>query len=137
MIAAVLAMLASAQVAAATLTVRQQRAAGSPVARVDDVVHARAAGRPGSDRRAGGGQAAGADRDRLTGRVGRGGVIVGDPDPPAVAGRPPGDGDVAAEADQDAAAQRGGDLAAQRSAAQALAVAPRSSWAPLASRTAG
>ena len=64
---------------------------------------------PGPDGGAGGGQAAGSDRDRLAGGVGGSGVVVGDPDRPAVAGRRAGDGDVAAEADQDADVEVGGD----------------------------
>ena len=106
MIAAVLAMLASAQDAGGD-------ADGAPAGpgwlagrRVDDVMHRRAARGPGPDRRAGGRQAAGPDGHRLAVGVRAGGVIVGYPDPPAALGRLPGDGDVAAEADQDAAAQR-------------------------------
>ena len=64
-IAAVLAVLASTHVAAATLTVRQTSAAGSTAARVDDVVHVRLAGAPAAHRRARGGEAAAGQRDRL------------------------------------------------------------------------
>ena len=59
-------MLASTQVAAATLTVRHARRPAAPRARVDDVVRALA---PAPHRGARGGQAAGADRKRLARRI--------------------------------------------------------------------
>ena len=71
-------MFASRAVAAATLTVRQVSRAGAPVRGVDDVVHRAPAVAPAADGGARGGQAAGADRDRLAGAVGVAAVVVGD-----------------------------------------------------------
>ena len=109
MIAAVLATLASPQVRAATLTVRQHGAGRLAGPRIDDVMHRRAPRRPRPDGGARGRQAARADGHGLARRIGRRGVIVGDPDLPAVAGRRPGDGDIPAETDQDTATQSPGD----------------------------
>ena len=107
---------------------RHGRAAG---ARVDDVVELDRAGAPAAHGRAGGREAAGADATVGPGsssaaawssatRIGQ---------PPS--GARPGDGDVAAEADEHAAARRPRPAArALRSAASALAVAPRSSSTP-------
>ena len=70
MIAAVLAMLASVQLAAATETVRQTGAAGQAGARVENVVEHVAAAPPAPGRGAGGGQATAVDGDDR-GRPGR------------------------------------------------------------------
>ena len=98
---------------------------------VDDVVHARARRGSSAARRC----------SRWRGRPSRietvwprrrgvAAVVVGDADPPAAGRRRPGGGDVAAEADEHSAAARPRRPSAARSAAQALAVAPRSSRTP-------
>ena len=68
-IAAVLAMFASTQHAAATLTVRQHALGRAAARRVEDVVELAVAARPAPNRRAGGGEAAAAQRDGLSGAV--------------------------------------------------------------------
>ena len=60
---------------------------------------------PPAHRGAGGGEPPTRDRDRLAGRVGSRGVVVGDEDRPPRPGARPGHGDVTAEADQRAAAE--------------------------------
>ena len=138
-IAAVLAMLASAQLAAATLTVRQAPRAGAPVAGSMMWCICVSPSGASADRRAGGRETAACDRDRLSGRVGRAAVVVGDMDPPARrSGAVAGGGNVAAEADQRAAPGRArARRRAARSAAHAFAVAPRSSLTPAGTRTRG
>ena len=108
MMPAVLAVLASRARPAATLTVRQQDRAGSPVAgsmmwcsRRPSLAQARTVvlevARPPA-----------LIVTVWPGASGPGGVVVGDPDPPA-AGRRARHGDVAAQADQHRAAQLGRD----------------------------
>ena len=78
--AAVVAMFASAQSPAATLTVRQGPRAGAPVAGSMMWCIVCSAVAPAPHRRARGGEAARADRDRLPGRRGVAAVVVGDAD---------------------------------------------------------
>src|SRR5215469_12610005 len=80
-----------------------------PGARVDDVVLGDASGRPGPDRDARCREAARAQRDGLPWRVFASSVVVSHSDLPAVARRPPGDGDVPAETDQRAVPGQVGD----------------------------
>ena len=112
MIAAVLAMLASVQVAAATETVRQTGAAGSPVRgsrmwcstspprRQRRAAVLEVARPPRAD---------GDDRGRPGGRVLGAAADVLHPDPPAAVRGLAAHRDVPAQADQDAAAECGGD----------------------------
>ena len=92
-IAAVAAAFASAQVAAAALTVRHGPAAGCPVSRVHDVVqlHAPAPPPPAGHRR-GGDRAVGQPDELAELRARRSGLLrpLGHGDRPAVAGRRPG-----------------------------------------------
>ena len=134
MIAAVAAVFASAQVAAATETVRHTGAAGQAGARVEDVVQHVAAAPPAAGRRRGRGEAAVADRHHLARAVRR---LVGQrrscPAPgsasrpraarPATAVSPP---RLTSTPQPSSPAIR----AADRSAAHPFTVAPRSSWTP-------
>ncbi len=131
-IAAVLAVLASS---AASRRPRSRCAsrtrAGLAGGRVDDVVDLAAARRPGPHGGAGGGQAAVGDGHGLARRLRPGGVVVGDPDPPAVRPAPgPATARSPPRLTRTPQPRRPAISSAQRSAAQALAVAPRSSWAP-------
>ncbi len=125
--AAVEAMLASAQLAAATLTVRHCARTGSPDAWVEDVVHRAAVVQPAARRDARSRQPAGLDRDRLALGVGPVAMVVGDVDRPAAGRRPARWWRCRHRARR--ARRRPGVAAAvaARSAASALAVAPRSS----------
>ena len=105
-IAAVLAELASTQVPAATLTVRQTSAAGAPLRGSTMWCSSASPGAPAAHRGARGGEAAAGERDRLA--LGRGfaAVVVGDADRPAARGGGPGERDVAAEVDERARSGR-------------------------------
>ena len=111
MMAAVLAVLASAQVAAATDTVRQYHRGGQPGARVEDVVQRGPAAPPAPGGGAGRGQPAVPDGHHRRGsgrRVLRPPGDVLHPDPPAAVWWLTGDRDVPAQAHQHSAAQRAG-----------------------------
>ena len=103
---AVAAMFASAQLAAATLTVRQVVAAGLPVrgSMMWCIVSPRVAPATHGDARRG--KASGADRDRLPGRARVAAVIVGHVNAPAARRAGARRGDVAADAHKHAAAAR-------------------------------
>ena len=107
-IAAVLAVFASTQVAAATLTVRQHGLRHVARARVDDVVHAPSGPSPaavGGSRRGDGARDDGDDRVGFDECLE---VVVADGDPPATRWSRAGDADVPAQADQHATARRSG-----------------------------
>ena len=105
---------------------RRRHADGSPPRRrrlagrgVDDVVQHASPAPPAAGGRAGRGQATVLDGHHRAAVVGRGVVAVGDPDDPAVRGRWPGHGDVAAEADEHPgprrrSGERGGAIGAPR-----------------------
>ena len=105
--AAVDAVLAPMQVAAATLTVRQTAAAGRPVRGSIRWCSSSPPRSPASAHDARRGQAAALDDDGRSRSVGGRVVLVGEPDDPA-AERGSGHGDVAAEADEHAGAAASG-----------------------------
>ena len=89
--AAVLAVLASTQVAAATVTVRHQGAATSPVRGSTMWCTVRPAAPPGAPGGAGGGEAARGDADDQVGVDEGALVVVADRDAPAAVRGGPGD----------------------------------------------
>src|ERR1019366_4186477 len=93
--------------------------------RIENVVDVRLAAPPAPHRRARRGQAAGAQCDRLSGLLGRRGVVVGDADRPAAGRRRAGGRDVPADAHQHATVEilyraRRGDVGRERLGGRAV-----------------
>ena len=133
--AAVLAALASRHESAATDTVVQGPAAGAPVRGSRMWWQLAERGAPAPHRGARARETTGRERDTRRDLLGRGGVVVVDPDHPATARRLAGNRDVPADRDSTPPPVAAAAAFAIESAASAFAVAPRSSSTPAGTRT--